>query len=770
MAESSTEQQINRRDLLLMFGGVASASLLGGATWGILELIHDSGTADTWHKSVCRFCGTGCGIQVGMRKGQITDIRGDELAHNRGVICVKGSMLRELPYVEGRLTKPKIRKNGKLEDATWEEAMSLVASKFKEAIAASGPDAVAFYGSGQLLIEESYTANKLFKAGIGTNNVDSNARLCMASAASGYVSVFGKDEPPGSYEDIDHADCFLLFGANPFECHPPLFERIRRRKRLNPDTYIICVDPRRTQTAEHSDLHLPVIPGTDLLLLNAMAHVFCEDGLVDTAFVEKHVRFSDGKETVDFAAFKKFLQDYAPEKVAAELGISPGDIRAVAYRFAKSKATMSLWTMGFNQRTQGTFLNGMVSALHLLTGQICRPGATPFSLTGQMNACGGVRDTGALAHILPAGRSVLNEKQRAEMEQLWGVPAGRISPKVGLDAVNLFNAMGDGKVKAALIMCTNPAQSMPNADKARAAMENCFTVVAEIFEDSETAKLAQVVLPAALWVEKEGVAGQGERRYQLIEKLIEPPGEARSDLRILVDFAERMGFGELIKAKTSGEVWDEWRKVSAGSNLGLPSKYNFEGMTRDRLRKERGLQWPCPTEQHPGTARRYVEGEDPFVEQGKGVQFYGDAEHKDKAVVYLRPYVPSPEKTNAEYPLYLTTGRVLQHWHTGTMTGRMKELANAAGPAQFHLHESDAWPLKIKSGDRIEVKSRYGTIEGIASISTDTRPGLLFAAFYDAKLLINRVVSDHVDPISKEPEYKVTAVTVRALPAKKEGA
>ncbi|HVF11137.1 MAG TPA: molybdopterin-dependent oxidoreductase, partial [Abditibacteriaceae bacterium] len=292
------ESKLGRRDLLMILGGVAVANGLGAATWGALEFMIPTANADTWNKSVCRFCGTGCGVLVGMSNGRVTDIRGDELAHNKGVICIKGSMLRALPNLKGRLTVPKIRRDGRLVDATWDEAMSLVSAKFNEAIKEAGPDAVAFYGSGQLFAEESYTANKLFKAGIRTNNVDGNPRLCMAAAASGYVQVYGKDEPPGSYEDIDHADCFFLFGANPFECHPPLFERIQQRRRAHKNVRVICVDPRKTLTAEHSNIHLAPIPGTDLLLLNAMAQVICEEGLLDTAFIEKHVRFSDGEKTV----------------------------------------------------------------------------------------------------------------------------------------------------------------------------------------------------------------------------------------------------------------------------------------------------------------------------------------------------------------------------------------------------------------------------------------------------------------------------------------
>jgi nitrate reductase (cytochrome) len=734
-------------------GGLGATTAVAFASWGALELMVPPGTADEWHKSVCRFCGTGCTVRVGMTDGQVVDVRGHEAGHNKGVICVKGSMLPALTRIEDRLTTPMIRRNGELQPASWDEALDLVAERFAEIRDNHGPDALAYYGSGQLLTEETYTANKLFKGGLGSNNVDGNPRLCMASAAAGYVSVFGKDEPPGSYADIDYADFIFIFGANPVECHPPLWEHVQRRRASHRDTFVVCVDPRVSPTARDSDLHLPVIPGTDLLLLNAMAQVIIEDDLVDHEFLNKHVLFRDQTGFIEFDRFKELISEYTPENVAGRLGIGADVIRHVAHRFATANAATSLWTMGANQRTQGTAINIMLNSLHLLTGQICRPGATPFSVTGQPNACGGVRDTGSLSHLLPAGRAVANPQHRAEVEERWGLPQGRISPNPGFHAVELFRAMEDGRVKGALIMCTNPAQSMPDSDRYAAAMQNCFTVVSEIVADSETAKAADVLLPAALWVEKEGVMGQGERRYQIVEKLMEPPGEARSDLWILTELAERLGYGDLISARTPEDVWDEWRKFSADT------VYNFEGMTYERLRKEPGLQWPCPDEDHPGTVRRFVEGDDPFVPEGAGIKFYGHPE--GKARITFCPYVPSPEQLSNEFPLYLTTGRVLEQWHTGTMTGRIKELNGAAGPAVFTISPIDARARGVSSGDLIVVTSAFGEVEGRARIDKDMRPGLLFAAFYDAKMLVNKVVADHVDPVSREPEYKVTAAQFR---------
>ncbi|MBB3698023.1 molybdopterin-dependent oxidoreductase [Flammeovirga yaeyamensis] len=759
MSNKKDDLSLSRRDFLKLTGGTVAVGGAALSGWGLTELIVDEGPVKSWHKSVCRYCGTGCGVMLGMNKDKLVRVRGDQEAHNKGVICIKGSMLDKVMKSPERLKVPKIKKNGKLVESTWEEAMELMTKKFKENLDQNGPTSIGFYGSGQLLIEESYTANKLFKAGFKSNNVDGNPRLCMASAAVGYTQTFGKDEPPGAYEDIDHAETFFLIGSNAYECHPPLWERIMLRKKADPNVKIIVVDPRKTKTAVHADVYVPVLPGKDMLLLNSMCCVIAELGLIDEDFVGKYVNFSDGKNKITLDEYKKFLKDYRPEKVADELGITPRQIREIAYQFASSKATMSLWTMGINQRVQGVFLNNTLNSLHLITGQICKPGATPLSLTGQSNACGGVRDTGSLAHLLPNGRLIAKEQHRNEMEELWKVPKGTIAPKPGRHALAMFDGMVTGDVKAALIMCSNPAQSLPNNRYYREGMEKAFLVVSEIFEDTETAKFADILLPAALYIEKEGVYGQTERRYQIIEKLREPVGQARSDFDILVDFANRMGQGKLITYKTPTECWDEYRIISKSS------KYDFSGITRERLRTERGIQWPCPSEDHPGTVRRYIKG-DPFadkhVDANHKVHFYGKPD--GKAVVFARPYIAGKEDVSEERPLFLTTGRVISQWHTGTMTFRVPELNHSAGPGRFVFHPSDAGAQGVKKGDKIEVESSRGKMEGIVDISRDHEtPGVVFAAFYDQKFLVNNVVSDDHDPVSKEPDYKVTAISVKKL-------
>ncbi|MCL2177806.1 MAG: nitrate reductase [Proteobacteria bacterium] len=783
MGESSN---LDRREFLMGLAAIGGVGVLGAGSWGVLESMVPQAQAASWHKSVCRFCGNGCGVMVGMRDKKVVAIRGDFEATNKGFICVKGSLLSSLNTAgyggngTGRALKPKIRRGDQLVEVSWEEAMSLVAEKFATAIKTKGKNAVAFYGSGQLLTEETYTANKLFKGGIGTNNVDGNPRLCMASAAVGYTQVFGKDEPCGCYEDLDKAEVFFIIGANMAVAHQPSFERIKLTRKANPNCKIVVVDPRRCETAEVADLHLHIRPGYDLMLLNSMAYVIIKDNLANRDFVAKHCKFARmlpqldaaGKPLLDekgqalppkednslsLEEYGMLLEDYAPEKVAERIGISPHQIREVAHLFAKSKGTISCWTMGINQSSRGTASNNMLSALHLLTGQICKPGATPLSMTGQPNACGGVRDCGALSHLLPHGRLAANPKHREEVEEIWGLPKGTIAPGPGKHTIAMYRAMETGEIECLLVMCTNPAQSLPAGERYRRAMEKGFMVVAETFEDSETAKLADVILPAALWIEKEGVMGQTERRYQLVEKLLEPAGEARSDLQILVDLAERLDKAGvttpgIIKSKTAREVWDEARKMSA------KSVYNYEGMTWERMQKEHGIQWPCPTESHPGTARRYTRGDPMMSNPELEVEFYGQPDKRAK--IWFRPWVNLPQEPSEQYPIILTTGRILEQWHTGTMTQRIKELNEAAGPATIEINVQDAHERNIQDGQLVTIESQFGKVQGKAKLSTGPRKGVCFAAFYDPSVFVNAVVSDAVDPMSFEPEFKVTAVSM----------
>ncbi len=712
-----------------------------------------------WVKSVCRYCGTGCGVMIGVQNGKAVSIKGDPNNHNEGMLCLKGALLIPVIYTKDRLTSPMIRRNGKdspLENVSWDEALDFAAANFKKSIAESGPSSVAYYGSGQALTEESYLANKTWKAGFGSNNVDGNPRLCMASAVGGYMTTFGKDEPMGTYTDIDHATCFFIIGSNTSEAHPVLFRRIARRKQQSPDVKIIVVDPRRTNTSRIADIHVTFKAGTDLALLNGMAREIFRQELDDYRFIDNHAIFKDneGKEH-SLASYKAFLEPYTPEYVEEITGIPAAQVVEVARIFAESPNTLSLWCMGINQRTRGVWANNLIHNLHLITGQIGRPGASPLSLTGQPNACGGVRDTGSLAHLLPAGRLVENAAHRAEMEDYWKVPRGTIAPKMGHHTIALFEAMASGSVKSVFIHCTNPAHTLPHLNKHTEGLKTAFVAMTECFGASETIKYADVVFPAAFWCEAEGVYGCTERRYALLKQAIKPLEGTRPAFEIIRDFALRAGVNPaLISYNSQKEVWDEWRTLSKGS------PYNFFGITYDRLEKASGIKWPCPSEDHPGTDLRYVRGFDPLVpkEHPHRVMFYGAP--NNKATIFLRPYMPPFEPADSEYPFVLTTGRVIDHWHTATMTGQVPELQKAFPSAFVEVNPEDAAKLGIANGDAVVLETRRDKMTFPARVTDTCMPGLVFCPFFDKNLLVNKLFHDAVDMASKEPEYKICATKV----------
>ncbi len=764
-----------RRDFIKQTAMATVAAVAGcNQRWGQDADLDRS--ALQWHKSVCRFCGTGCGVQLGLRNERLVALRGDaEHPSTKGLVCAKALFLPKIVHSANRLTKPQIRRDGKLVDATWDEAMQLVAQRFADDIRNHGPDSVAYYGSGQCLSEESYLANRLFKGGIGTNNVEGNPRLCMASAVGGYVSTFGKDEPMGSYDDLDRAEVFFLVGSNTAESHPVVFDRILMNRQSGRRAKVIVVDPRKTPVRAAADLHLAPIPGYDLALFHAMAHVILKEKLHAPEFVQAHTVFQqvvDGQNVaVTLEEYRQFLEDFSPEKAERISGVPAADIVRAARLFAQGP-TMSLWTMGLNQRITGVWANNLIHNLHLLTGQIGKPGATSFSLTGQPNACGGVRDTGTLCHILPYGRSVENAQHRAEVEQLWGCPAGRIPEKPGLNTIEMFKALAENKIRSLLILTTNPGHSLPNVDPYRDAMGKDragkpLIVVADVFP-TRTTELADVLLPAAMWSEKAGVFGMSERRYQYLPKILSPPGEARSDFDILLDLASRLEKAGVVpqgyiagKIQNPDDIWNEMRQASVGT------AYDFSGMTRERLKEERGLRWPCPTESHPGTARRFVKGEDPLLDAGPyaddslepgSVSFYGRPDKR--AIIWLRPAKPPAEPTDDEYPFVLSTGRVLEHWHTGTMTMQADELRRAQPEAFVEIHPQDAARLQIASGEMVRITSRRGHAIIKARIIDTPRPGMVFVPFHweDQDSLINRVTIDAYDPGSKQPEFKVCAV------------
>lgn len=744
---------ISRRDMLKGTAALAALTAVGAPSLAKAE-------EDTkWVKSVCRYCGTGCGVMIGVKGGKAVAIKGDPYNHNEGMLCLKGALLIPVIYTKDRITAPMIRKGGKssaLEEVSWDEALDFAANNFKKNLDEFGPTSIAYYGSGQALTEESYLANKTWKAGFGSNNVDGNPRLCMASAVGGYMTTFGKDEPMGTYTDIDHASCFFIIGSNTSEAHPVLFRRIARRKQQSPDVKIIVVDPRRTNTSRIADMHLSFKAGTDLALLNGMAREIFRQELDDYRFIGNHTIFkdNDGNEHT-LEEYKAFLETYTPEYVEEITGIPAEKVVEVARIFAESANTLSLWCMGINQRSRGVWANNLIHNLHLITGHIGRPGASPLSLTGQPNACGGVRDTGSLAHLLPAGRVIANEKHRNEMEDYWNVPRGTIAPKMGHHTIALFEAMASGDVKSVFIHCTNPAHTLPHLNKHTEGLKTAFVAMTECFHSAETLKYADVVFPAAFWCESEGVYGCTERRYALLKQAIEPMGQCRPAYQIIRDFALRAGVDpKLISYTSQREIWDEWRTLSKGS------PYNFYGITYDRLEKESGIKWPCPSEDHPGTDLRYVRGFDPLVpkDHPHRVQFYGQA--NEKAIIFFRPYMPPFEPADEQYPFVLTTGRVIDHWHTSTMTGQVPELLKAYPSAFVEINPEDAKKLGIANGDQVVLETRRDKMTFPARVTDVCMPGLVFCPFFDKNKLVNKLFHDAVDFASKEPEYKICATKV----------
>jgi len=747
--------ECSRREFLKAFA-VASALASSGCAFtsgsNSMQGPTSQQDAEKWVKGVCRYCGTGCGVLSGVNNGKIVAVKGDpDCAVNKGRLCVKGILLPKIMNTQDRLLHPLIKKNGEFVKASWEEALGLIADKFKESIAQYGKDSVAFYGSGQNIAEESYLANKLFKGAIGTNNIDGNPRTCMASAVAGYVSTFGKDEPMGTYADIEEADVFFIIGSNMAEAHPIIYSRIIDRKKSKSDVKVIVADPRKTRTADIADQLLLFVPGSDLALLNSLAYVILEEGLTDEAFIAKHTNFMQGDTKLSLEQFKEFIAAYSPEQVAVTTGLTAEQIRETARLFAaKGKNTMSLWCMGLNQRIHGTWVNNLIHNLHLLTGKICKPGNTPFSLTGQPSACGSVREVGALSHLLPAHRVVANAKHREEIAAIWGIDPSRMSAKPGYHTVEMFRAAVKGDLKLLWVMCTNPGQSIPNLNLYRAGMEKTFLVVSEAYHPTRTSELADVVLPAALWMEKEGIYGNGERRTQHIAKAVEPPGEAKPDVWALIEIAKRLGYSELFSYKSNEEIWEEYRKCTVGTKMDLPSYA--------RLRREHGLTWPVPKENGPETSIRYAAPWDPFV--AEGIKFYGKPD--GRAAIFARPQAAPAELPDNEYPYFLSTGRILEHWHTSTMTGNVPELKRAVSQMYLEIHPEDADRLGVKEGELVKIISRRGEccLKTKLNGRGQPRPGLVWAPFHDTEMtrMINFVTIDAFDDTSKQPEYKLCAV------------
>jgi nitrate reductase NapA len=784
-----TNDTTSRRDLLrsvaLAPAGIAAFSAYDRAEAEEIAKRPEPAAGLTWSKAPCRYCGTGCGVQVGVANGRVEAVRGDEASPvNRGLLCVKGYHLPGMLYGEDRLLYPQRRKaDGTLERISWDEALDLIAEKFGGALEDHGPDSVAVYGSGQWTVFDGYAALKWVKGGMKSNNIDPNARLCMASAVMGFVTTFASDEPMGCYEDLDVGEDFILWGNNMAEMHPVLFSRVLENKRKNPNVRIVDISTRSTPTTEYADMHIRMEPQGDLALANGILHLLIKEGKVDRSFVEENCVFRRGIEDpavigygvggdqderytfkdkateATFDDLAAFLEDYTPEKAAKLAGISPEQIKILAKMYGdKGRKTVSLWCMGVNQHVRGTWMNNLIYDLHLLTGKISSPGNSPFSLTGQPSACGTAREVGTLSNRLPADMVVMNEAHRKKAEEIWGLAPGTINPKPGYHAVDMFRAFTRGDVKVMWVQVTNPWVSMPNLNRfERKPGDGKFLVVSDIYPTPST-DMADLILPSAAWVEREGVFGNSERRTQQWNKMVDPPGEAREDSLQIMQVAKRMGMGDLFPwdEETYHEaMFEEYRSFGLGTGKDLAAY--------DHLKKTPGLLWPVVDGKE--TRYRYAAGYDPYVKKKEGVHFYKAKKYGEKAAIWLRPYNPPAESPSEEFPFWLCTGRVLEHWHTGSMTRRVKELHQAQPEAFVELNRADATEMGVKDGDMVRLVSPRGSLEIRAEVDGRGNPprGSVFVPFFDESKLINDLTLDAMDSISKEPDYKKCAVRVERV-------
>ncbi len=796
-------------------------------------------TQINWEKAPCRFCGTGCSVLVGTKEGRVVATQADpEAPVNKGLNCIKGYFLSKIMYGSDRLQTPLLRmkngkydKNGQFTPISWDQAFDIMAEKWKLAIAktrnSDDMPPVGMFGSGQWTVWEGYAASKLMKAGFRSNHIDPNARHCMASAVVGFMRTFGMDEPMGCYDDFENADAFVLWGSNMAEMHPVLWSRITDRKLSNEHVKVVVMSTFKHRSFELADNPVIFTPQTDLAIGNYIANYLIQNNAVDKTFIKKHTRFrkgttdigyglrpshelekkaknpgNGGSEEITFDDFARFVSDYTLEKTSKLSGVPAENLEALAKLYADPNTkVMSLWTMGVNQHTRGVWMNNIIYNLHLLTGKISKPGSGPFSLTGQPSACGTAREVGTFAHRLPADMVVANKAHRDKAEKVWKIPQGTIPGKVGYHAVLQNRMLKDGKLNAYWVMCNNNMQTAPNLNNESLPgyrnPEN-FIVVSDPYP-TVTGQAADLILPTAMWVEKEGAYGNAERRTQFWHQQVKAPAEAKSDLWQLMEFSKRFKVEEVwpdkileknpqYKGKTlfdvlyrngnvdaygleevpEGRLNDESRAVGFYVQKGLFEEYATFGRGHghdlapfDMYHKARGLRWPVVNGKE--TQWRYREGLDPYVKQGADVEFYGKPD--GKAWLFALPYEPPHEAPDNEYDLWLSTGRVLEHWHSGTMTRRVPELYRAFPDAVVFMHPDDAAARGLRRGMEARIVSRQGEVRTRVETRGRNRPpkGLIFMPFFDAGQLVNKLIIDATDPLSKETDYKKCAVKVEKV-------
>lgn len=822
-----------------------------------------------WDKGVCRFCGVGCGLLVGTQANKVVAMKGDpECPVNRGLTCIKGYFNAKIMYGQDRLQTPLLRKkdgkfdkNGTFEAVSWEEAFDVMSAKMKHYYREKGPSSLALFGSGQYTVDEGYAAAKLWKAGLRSNGLDPNARHCMASAVAGFLQVFGIDEPPGCYDDIERTDAVVLWGANMAECHPMLWSRVTDRKLNHAPMKVINLSTYTNRSSDLADSELIFKPQTDLAIMNFILRHMLEKNAVDWDFVNKHCTFAAGATDIGYGLpdahakeqaqagrakpdahwlitldeFKAELAPYTAKYVSELSGVPEAKLTELAELYSdRSRKIISFWTMGFNQHTRGTWVNTQIYAIHLLGGKMSLPGSGAFSLTGQPSACGTAREVGVFAHRLPADMVVNNKAHREKSEKIWKLPAKTLNPKIGAHAVAMVRGLKSGQIKFFWSMVTNPFQDFANLNEwIKPVREGDNFIVVSDGYPTVSAKLADLVLPSAMIFEKWGCYGNAERRTQHWRQQVLPPGKAKGDLWQLLEISKRFTLAEVWKEhslpgledadfpkdqlpsvleeavkmgyrpeQTLYEVlfatpeakavkwpdpianghpndiaddcgffvhkalWNEYRQFGQGNGHDLA---DF-----DTYHKVRGLRWPVVNGRE--TLWRFREGYDPYVKAGEGVTFYGkamksipkakgSAENADlagKAKIFFRPYQPAAEEPDGEYNLWLCTGRVLEHWHSGSMTKRVPELNRAVPYAMCFMHPEDAAARGLKRNDEVLMESRRGKIKIRLETQGRNRPpkGLVFVPWFDENCLVNKLTLDATCPISKETDYKKCAVKV----------
>ena len=700
--------------------------------------------------TLCPYCGVGCGLEVmpPAQQGKainrdsegtpVWKVRGDR-SHpsSQGMVCIKGATITESTQ-KSRLRYPMMRDSldQPFRRVSWEEALERVVSRLQDSVATAGADSLCMYGSGQLQTEDYYVAQKLLRGCLGTNNFDSNSRLCMSSAVAGYNMSFGSDGPPCCYEDLELTDCAFLIGTNTAECHPIVFNRLAKHHKKNRQVKMIVVDPRRTPTAEAADLHLAIRPGTDIDLLNGIAHLLLRWGKIDSGFIDEC--------TTNFSAFTEVVKYYRPEVVAERCGITERDLETAAQYWSQSQRVLSMWSMGVNQSSEGTAKVQTIINLHLMTGQIGKPGCGPFSLTGQPNAMGG-RETGGLSHILPGYRSVKNPEHRAEVEEFWGVPSGRISPHPGLTAWEMITGLEAGEVKFLWIAATNPAVSLPDLERTKAAlMRSPFTVYQEAYYPTETASYAHVLLPSTQWGEKTGTMTNSERMVTLCQAFSQSFGEAKADWEIFAEVGRRLGFADKFPFQTSEAVFAEFVQLTKGRLC------DMTGLSHQRLKADGPIQWPCPQDGNLSTSKRlYTDLRFPTPD---GRARFGAYHSRGLA-----------EPPDPDYPFVLTNGRLYGHWHTQTRTGRVPKIQKMYPNPFIEIHPRDAKELGITDDSLVEVRSRRGSSRFPAKVTKAIAPGTVFVPMHWGALWAdnaeaNTLTHPEACPDSQQPELKACAV------------